>query len=167
MVSDKRSRHNCLCHPARSRSRKAFRCCCHRKLNLWLPNRADNAQYLLLLPLQLDDTFSSLPSCGLKDFKVDRVLGTGSFGRVSLAQHIATGRICAIKALSKANIVRNQQVCIGLLSVACGTVQACMAEPAACGCNLQYLSIPALTVRSWRTSLPACHFHSISQSEGT
>ena len=38
------------------------------------------------------------------------MLGTGSFGRVSLAQHIATGRICAIKALSKANIVKNQQV---------------------------------------------------------
>ena len=75
---------------------------------------------MLLLPLQLDDAFSSLPSCSLKDFKVDRVLGTGSFGRVSLAQHIATGRICAIKALSKANIVRNQQVCLGPHSAACG-----------------------------------------------
>ena len=91
-----------------------------------MPICADNAQYMLLLPLQLDDMSSILPSCSLKDFKVDRVLGTGSFGRVSLAQHIATGRICAIKALSKANIVRNQQVCIGLLSVACGIVHACM-----------------------------------------
>ena len=52
----------------------------------------------------------SLPPCLLKDFKVDRVLGTGSFGRVSLATHVATGRICAIKALSKANVIKNQQV---------------------------------------------------------
>ena len=39
-----------------------------------------------------------------------QVLGTGSFGRVSLARHRATGRVCAIKALSKAHIVKNQQV---------------------------------------------------------
>ena len=53
---------------------------------------------------------ANLQSHTLKDFKLDRVLGTGSFGRVSLARHIATGRICAIKALSKANVVKNQQV---------------------------------------------------------
>jgi len=62
--------------------------------------------------LQVDglEQQSSLPACTLKDFKLDRVLGTGSFGRVSLARHIATERVCAIKALSKANIVKNQQV---------------------------------------------------------
>ena len=38
------------------------------------------------------------------------MLGTGSFGRVSLARHRATGMVCAIKALSKAHIVKNQQV---------------------------------------------------------
>ncbi|DBB07731.1 TPA: hypothetical protein ACH3X3_009153 [Trebouxia sp. C0006] len=55
------------------------------------------------------DQHASLQSHTLKDFKLDRILGTGSFGRVSLARHIATGRICAIKALSKANVVKNQQ----------------------------------------------------------
>lgn len=42
--------------------------------------------------------------------QVGRVLGTGSFGRVSLARHRASGLVCAIKALSKAHIVKNQQV---------------------------------------------------------
>lgn len=42
--------------------------------------------------------------------QVGRVLGTGSFGRVSLARHRASGQVCAIKALSKAHIVKNQQV---------------------------------------------------------
>lgn len=45
--------------------------------------------------------------------QVGRVLGTGSFGRVSLARHRATGLVCAIKALSKAHIVKNQQVAAG------------------------------------------------------
>lgn len=52
----------------------------------------------------------SLQCWRLEDFDVGRVLGTGSFGRVSLAQHGATGAVCAIKALSKAHIVKNQQV---------------------------------------------------------
>ena len=43
------------------------------------------------------------------------MLGTGSFGRVSLARHVASGRVCAIKALSKANVLKNQQVCIAML----------------------------------------------------
>lgn len=43
------------------------------------------------------------------DFSMGRVLGTGSFGRVSLATHKEKGFVCAIKALSKAHIVKNQQ----------------------------------------------------------
>lgn len=50
-----------------------------------------------------------LDACRLEDFEVGRVLGTGSFGRVSLARHRGTGMVCAIKALSKAHIVKNQQ----------------------------------------------------------
>lgn len=50
-----------------------------------------------------------LEACRLDDFEVGRVLGTGSFGRVSLARHRGTGMVCAIKALSKAHIVKNQQ----------------------------------------------------------
>lgn len=65
--------------------------------------------------LQRDNT--QLQQCSLEDFKVHRILGTGSFGRVSLAQHNATGQICAIKALSKEQILKNQQArsCILLL----------------------------------------------------
>ena len=51
-----------------------------------------------------------LQSCKLEDFEVERLLGTGSFGRVSLARHRQTGAVCAIKALSKAHIVKNQQI---------------------------------------------------------
>ncbi len=51
----------------------------------------------------------ALDVCKLGDFEVGRVLGTGSFGRVSLARHKGSGAVCAIKALSKAHIVKNQQ----------------------------------------------------------
>ncbi len=37
------------------------------------------------------------------------MLGTGSFGRVCLAVHKEKGFVCAIKALSKAHIIKNQQ----------------------------------------------------------
>ncbi|GAB4820560.1 hypothetical protein N2152v2_007606 [Parachlorella kessleri] len=46
----------------------------------------------------------------LEDFELVRILGTGSFGRVSLAKHKRNGAICAIKALSKAHIVKSQQI---------------------------------------------------------
>lgn len=36
--------------------------------------------------------------------------GHGSFGRVTLARHTATGRLAAVKALSKAHLVRCGQV---------------------------------------------------------
>lgn len=63
---------------------------------------------LSCLPQQPD--LLRLESCQLGDFDVGRVLGTGSFGRVSLARHKASGLVCAIKALSKAHIVKSQQV---------------------------------------------------------
>ena len=47
----------------------------------------------------------------LQDFTVGRILGTGSFGRVVLATHNASSSTCAIKMLSKAHIVKHQQVC--------------------------------------------------------
>jgi serine/threonine protein kinase len=46
----------------------------------------------------------------LSDFEVGPILGTGSFGRVSLAKHKQTGSLVAIKCLSKAHIIKNQQV---------------------------------------------------------
>ena len=46
----------------------------------------------------------------MSDFAMGPVLGTGSFGRVSLARYNKTGVMCAIKALSKSHVVKNQQV---------------------------------------------------------
>lgn len=48
--------------------------------------------------------------CKIQDFRLGRILGTGSFGRVSLSYHIATNQVCAIKSLSKASIVKTKQV---------------------------------------------------------
>lgn len=36
--------------------------------------------------------------------------GTGSFGKVQLARHRASGQVCAIKSLSKAHLLRSGQV---------------------------------------------------------
>ncbi|EEH54722.1 uncharacterized protein MICPUCDRAFT_44677 [Micromonas pusilla CCMP1545] len=43
-------------------------------------------------------------------FDVGRVLGTGSFGRVSFAKHKPTGALVAIKVLSKSEVIRTRQV---------------------------------------------------------
>lgn len=58
-----------------------------------------------------------LDPCSLDDFQLGPVLGTGSFGRVSLARHRPTSTICAVKALSKAHIVKHQQVNDRLVSL--------------------------------------------------
>ena len=61
---------------------------------------------------QLTDKLESLrlEVCKLDDFDIGRVLGTGSFGRVSLARHRQSGATVAVKALSKAHIVKKQQI---------------------------------------------------------
>ena len=51
-----------------------------------------------------------LDPCGLADFVLGPVIGTGSFGRVSLGRHRASGTVCAIKALSKAHLLKQGQV---------------------------------------------------------
>eukprot|EP01024_Parvocaulis_polyphysoides_P025803 TRINITY_DN2345_c1_g1_i1.p1 TRINITY_DN2345_c1_g1~~TRINITY_DN2345_c1_g1_i1.p1 ORF type:complete len:343 (-),score=41.49 TRINITY_DN2345_c1_g1_i1:302-1330(-) len=52
----------------------------------------------------------TLTSCCMEDFDMGVILGTGSFGRVMLGTHKKTGVVCAIKALSKATLVKNGQV---------------------------------------------------------
>ncbi|PNH10104.1 Protein kinase DC2 [Tetrabaena socialis] len=49
------------------------------------------------------------PPCK-SDYAWVRVIGAGSFGRVSLARHIQSGKLVAIKTLSKAAIIRENQV---------------------------------------------------------
>ena len=46
----------------------------------------------------------------LAEFELGRVVGTGSFGRVRLARHAATGLAVAIKTLAKAAVLANGQV---------------------------------------------------------
>jgi protein kinase A len=46
----------------------------------------------------------------LDDFNLLRTLGTGSFGRVHLAQSTHNGRFYAIKVLKKTEVVRLKQV---------------------------------------------------------
>ena len=43
------------------------------------------------------------------DLEVERTLGCGSFGRVKLATHKATGTVCALKILQKHTVVEMRQ----------------------------------------------------------
>lgn len=46
----------------------------------------------------------------LEDYDIKQTLGTGSFGRVKLAKHKASGKFYALKMLKKAEIIRLKQV---------------------------------------------------------
>jgi len=52
----------------------------------------------------------SLDPCKMDDFELGPILGTGSFGRVPIARHLSSGKVVAIKMLSKAQILRTKQV---------------------------------------------------------
>lgn len=53
---------------------------------------------------------SAKKKISLDDFDVKVTLGTGSFGRVKLAKHKATGEFCALKILKKHDIIKLKQV---------------------------------------------------------
>ena len=61
-------------------------------------------------PFSLVEKITLEPCDGIDDFVVDRILGTGSFGRVVFAKHKATKTNCAIKILSKALVIKTKQV---------------------------------------------------------
>lgn len=50
------------------------------------------------------------PTLCLRDFEIQRTLGTGSFGRVMLVRHLPTGQFYAMKKLRKSDVVRLKQV---------------------------------------------------------
>lgn len=52
-------------------------------------------------------------SCRLADFKLLKVIGKGSFGKVLLASHKGTKRVYAIKVLNKSQVMKRDEV--GLL----------------------------------------------------
>ena len=49
-------------------------------------------------------------SPGIADFTVMTTLGFGAYGRVQLVQHAATGKVCAMKILSKSHIIDRNQI---------------------------------------------------------
>ena len=61
-------------------------------------------------PFSVTEKIKLEPCTGIDDFTVDRILGTGSFGRVVFAKHKATKTNCAIKILSKALVIKTKQV---------------------------------------------------------
>ncbi|CAG9461379.1 unnamed protein product [Pedinophyceae sp. YPF-701] len=50
------------------------------------------------------------PCASIDDFEVGRVLGTGTYGIVQVARHVATGTRVAIKSISKARTIEGHQV---------------------------------------------------------
>eukprot|EP00291_Cryptomonas_curvata_P027808 CAMPEP_0172212568 /NCGR_PEP_ID=MMETSP1050-20130122/37089_1 /TAXON_ID=233186 /ORGANISM="Cryptomonas curvata, Strain CCAP979/52" /LENGTH=361 /DNA_ID=CAMNT_0012893263 /DNA_START=151 /DNA_END=1236 /DNA_ORIENTATION=+ len=51
-----------------------------------------------------------LSTCRLADFEIKSTLGTGSFGRVRLVKHKKSGRMYALKMLSKQLVLRTKQL---------------------------------------------------------
>eukprot|EP00960_Hanusia_phi_P073098 767945-Hanusia_phi.AAC.3 len=70
------------------------------------------------LPVKLSEEFvkeeeakrMELKGCAFADFEVKKTLGTGSFGRVRLVKHKKSGRVYALKMLSKALVLRTKQL---------------------------------------------------------
>jgi cGMP-dependent protein kinase len=44
-----------------------------------------------------------------EDLNILRTIGTGTFGRVKLVQHVPSGRACALKTMNKADVVASHQ----------------------------------------------------------
>lgn len=61
-------------------------------------------------PFSVVEKVKLSPCNGIDDFNVDRILGTGSFGRVVFAKHKVTKTNCAIKILSKSLVIKTKQV---------------------------------------------------------
>ena len=58
----------------------------------------------------MDKKKSKIKQVNLDDYDIKQTVGTGSFGRVKLIKHKSTGRYCALKILTKAEIVKLKQV---------------------------------------------------------
>ncbi|RKP11325.1 kinase-like domain-containing protein, partial [Piptocephalis cylindrospora] len=52
----------------------------------------------------------------LDDFTLLRVVGSGSYGKVMLARHKASGKVYAVKALSKKHLAQNPQEALRVMS---------------------------------------------------
>ena len=80
--------------------------------------KADTLSDVDELVAKLEDVYVSeenkkraeLRSAQVSDFEQRATLGTGSFGRVRLVKHTKTGRVYALKMLSKALVLRTKQL---------------------------------------------------------
>jgi serine/threonine protein kinase len=62
------------------------------------------------VPKKKDDTEGiDFTACSLTDFEMLQVLGTGTFGKVSLCRHVETQKYFCIKTLSKARVLKLKQ----------------------------------------------------------
>ena len=55
------------------------------------------------------DIFKPSTNYAFVDLKILSVLGTGTFGRVKLVQHLPTGKVCALKCMEKTQIASSHQ----------------------------------------------------------
>lgn len=46
---------------------------------------------------------------GFNELKIMRTVGTGTFGRVKMVQHIPTGQVCALKCMNKSEVLASHQ----------------------------------------------------------
>lgn len=78
----------------------------------WKPIIGNYVIYVSLKPFKTQPSIPPLHLgvCCKDDFIIDKVIGTGSFGRVFIARHKDTEAVCAVKSLSKAQIIKNGQV---------------------------------------------------------
>ncbi len=55
-------------------------------------------------------THKNIKEVGIQDFKILKVLGRGSFGKVCLVQHLASHEIYAMKSLKKDILIDQDQI---------------------------------------------------------
>ena len=58
----------------------------------------------------LDETSTSKSSVQKSDFKLLKVIGRGSYGKVYLVEHYMTGQVFAMKVVKKDLIIKTDQV---------------------------------------------------------
>ena len=77
-----------------------------------LADRTDNSSFLTndSSTTEDDTTFYDTPKTTLDDFELLKVIGKGSYGKVTLVKKKDTGKLYAMKSLSKPNVKKKKQV---------------------------------------------------------
>lgn len=60
-------------------------------------------------PAQEENDLTPLTDFNYDDLRIMRTVGTGTFGRVKMVQHIPTGQVCALKCMNKSEVVASHQ----------------------------------------------------------